>query len=348
MIIIDGARYSGSGTIVRQAVAFSALTGQALHLVNARVKRREPGLRRQHCRVVEAIAELVQGKARGIFEGSQEIYFTPGKIEAKQEFYWDIGSAGSTTMLALAVLPVLAYRLTPSSVEIRGGLFQDFAPSVFHLQHVILPLLHRMGMEVNLVMNRPGYVPSGKGSISLQVNPLKQGVQAIRLEQQGPIHRIWGMALASHLADRQVGPRMAEAARRQLARAGYESDISILEDASAEQSGAAFALFADCGEGLRIGADCAGALGRRSEDIGRSTVKQLLSDCQTGATLDRFAADQIMPFAALALGTSRILIPQMTEHIQSSVWLAREFFGAETTIEGHHLSISGVGWECKV
>jgi len=344
MITIDGALYSGSGSIVRQSVAFSALTGQAVHIVNARAKREKPGLRRQHVRVVEAMCELVNGKARGAFEGSQEVSFYPGSHEEKQTYCWDIESAGSTTMLALAVLPVLAFRSTPTIVEIRGGLFQDFAPSVFHMQHVVLPLLHNMGLEATLYMNRPGYVPRGKGSISLKVNPIKHRLQPIILEEAGPVQKIWGMALASHLAERRVSHRMAESAAKELAREGYVADIIIMEDASAEQPGAALALFADCGVGVRLGADRAGALGRRSEDIGRHVVKQLLADCQTGATVDRFAADQIIPFAALAEGTSRFLIPQMTDHVQTGTWLAQLFFGAEATTDSHQLEIQGVGW----
>lgn len=50
MLEIDGSRYSGSGTIVRQAVVFAALTGQAVHIVKARVRRPTPGLRPQHIR----------------------------------------------------------------------------------------------------------------------------------------------------------------------------------------------------------------------------------------------------------------------------------------------------------
>lgn len=127
---------------------------------------------------------------------------------------------------------------------------------------------------------------------------------------------------------------MAGSAIRQLARAGYDADISLVEDISPEQPAAAFALFADC----------ASARGRRSEDIGRSVATQLLVDCQTGATLDRFTADQIIPFAALAAGNSRFLIPQMTDHMQSSAWLVHEFFGTETEMDAHHLGISGIGW----
>jgi RNA 3'-terminal phosphate cyclase (ATP) len=347
MITIDGSLYSGSGSIVRQSVAFSALTGKPIHLVNARAKREKPGLRRQHVRVVEAMCELVNGKARGVFEGSQEMFFYPGLNEGKQTYCWDIESAGSTTMLALAVLPVLAFRPTPTIVEIRGGIFQDFAPSAFHLQYVVLPLLHTMGLEATLQMNRPGYVPRGKGSVSLKVRPLKNGLQPITLKEAGPIGKIWGIALASHLAERQVSQRMAESASKELASSGYVADITLMEDRSAEQPGAAFALFADCAKGIRLGADGAGALGRRSEDIGLAVAKQLLADYLTGATVDRFAADQIIPFAALARGTSRFLIPQMTDHVQSGTWMARLFFGAEAITDNQHLEIQGIGWSTE-
>ena len=131
MITIDGARYSGSGSIVRQSVLFSALTGQPIHIVNARAKREKPGLRRQHVRVVEAMCELVNGKSRGVFEWSQDVYFYHGNHEGKQTYCWDIESAGSTTMLALAVLPVLALRSTPTIVEIRGVALSGFC--AFHL-----------------------------------------------------------------------------------------------------------------------------------------------------------------------------------------------------------------------
>jgi len=45
MLTIDGSRYSGGGTIVRQAVASSVLTGQSIHMIGARANRDKPGLR---------------------------------------------------------------------------------------------------------------------------------------------------------------------------------------------------------------------------------------------------------------------------------------------------------------
>ena len=70
MIEIDGSLYSGSGTIVRQAVMFAALTGQSVHIIKARSRRPKPGLRRQHVTVVEAIGQLVNAEVDGLVPGS--------------------------------------------------------------------------------------------------------------------------------------------------------------------------------------------------------------------------------------------------------------------------------------
>ena len=342
MIEIDGSQYSGSGTIVRQAVAFSALTGKPVHILNARAKRDKPGLRRQHMRVIEAITELTNGTAKGVCEGSQELYFRPGISKGKQEYLFDIGTAGSTTMLALGLLPVLGFRPTKTTVEIRGGLFQDFAPSVFHLQHVVQPLLLRMGLKATVRMDRPGYVPTGDGALLLKVQPISHCLQPVVLEHQGSIKRIWGIALASHLSERQVSHRMAESARKQLANAGLNADLDQLEDSSAKQPGAALAIFADCAEGVRLGSDQAGAPRRRSEHIGRYVASQLLADLDTEATVDRFAADQLIPFTALAKGESRLVIPAITEHVQTSAWLAELILGAKVTFNNQRVSIKGI------
>ena len=344
MIEIDGSQYSGSGTIVRQAVAYSALTGKPIHIFNARAKRDKPGLRRQHARVIEAMTELTNGTAKGVYVGSQEFHFRPGISKGEQEYLFDIGSAGSTTMLALGILPVLGFRPTKTVVEIRGGLFQDFAPSVFHLQHVIQPLLMKMGLQATMRMERPGYVPTGNGVLSLKVEPMTEGLQPVELVHQGSVKRMWGMALASHLAERDVSHRMAETARKQLAKAGFEADIETVEDSSATQPGAALALFADCAEGARLGSDQAGAPRRRSENIGRYVVKQLMADLETGATVDRFAADQLIPFAALAKGESQFVIPSITEHVQTSVWLAELLLEAKVTIRNQRVSVKGIGF----
>jgi RNA 3'-terminal phosphate cyclase (ATP) len=341
---IDGSRYSGSGTIVRQAVGLAALTGKAIRVVNARVKRQKPGLRRQHAQAVEAIRQLVDGTTEGATLGSREFIFCPGKPQRSPHYMWDIGSAGSTTALALAVLPVLAFTPSPVSIELRGGLFQDFAPSFYHIEHVLLSLLSRMGFVATMRMERPGYVPTGQGIWHLSVTPAINRLQPLILDQAGVVKKIWGIALSSRLKERSVSDRMAETAKRAFGAAGYHAEIQVVYDDNALQAGAGLAAFADLSGGARIGSDRAGAQRRSSEAIGKYVARQLLEDLQTGATLDRYASDQIIPFAALAAGESRFRIPRPSEHIESNAWLSREFLGAEIHNEGHELVVNGVGF----
>lgn len=341
---IDGSLYSGSGTIVRQAMAFAALTGTDVRIVKVRVRRPKPGLRRQHIQVVESIRQLVGGKSEGVTQGSQQITFWPGRAKRETHYTWDIGSAGSTTALALAVLPVLAFGSTPVSVELRGGIFQDYAPSFYHLEQVMLLLLRRMGIEVTMRMERPGYVPAGGGILHLEVTPVRTVLNTLILDKPGPVKRIWGVALSSRLKHQAVSERMADAARGAFAAAGYEAQIHVLYDDTALQPGAGFVAFADLTGGSLLGADRAGARGRRSEAIGEYVARSLLEDVKTGANLDRYASDQIIPFAALASGKSRFRIPRLSDHVQSSAWLSEEFLGAKISIEGNELVVKGIGF----
>jgi RNA 3'-terminal phosphate cyclase len=169
-------------------------------------------------------------------------------------------------------------------------------------------------------------------------------LQALVLDKPGAVKKIWGIALSSRLKEQSVSDRMAEAAKRAFDAAGYHADIQVLYDESALQPGAGLAAFADLSGGARIGSDRAGAPGRRSEVIGKYVARQLLVDLKTGASLDRYASDQIIPFAALAAGVSRFRIPCVSEHVESSAWLSEEFLGAEVRALGRELVVKGAAF----
>ena len=247
-------------------------------------------------------------------------------------------------MLALGLLPVLAFSGSPVTVELRGGLFQDFAPSAFHLQHVLPPMLRHMGFTANVEIRRPGYVPRGDGILALTVHPLSEPFRPITCEEADSVTRIWGIALSSQLEERRVSERMADTACAVLAAAGYQADIELRHDTESLQRGAALALFADREGTSRLGADQAGALRRSAESIGTHVAIQLLDDLKSGATVDRFAADQIIPFAALAAGESRFIVPAVTDHMLASAWLAESFLGAHVGIDDQRMVINGVGF----
>ena len=128
---------------------------------------------------------------------------------------------------------MLALSSVPLSMELRAGLFQDFAPSFYHLEHVLLPLLCRMGVEASAQMERPGYVPTGGGIWRLAVAPTRGTLRQLLLDAPGIVARVWGIALSSRLKEQWVSDRMAQAAKRVLEAAGYRADVEAIYDASA-------------------------------------------------------------------------------------------------------------------
>ncbi len=339
---LDGRQHSGSGTLVRFGVALAAVLGRRLRITSARARRRQPGLRAQHVAAVRACAELCGGSAAGVEVGSQELDFEPGGRIRGGRYRFEIGTAGSATMLALAVLPVACCADGPVVATIRGGTFQDFAPSAHHFEHVLLPTLAEMGIAAELELRRPGYPPGAVGELVLRVQPARGALAPLVRCEAGRVAEVRGIALASHLAERRVAERMADACRTALGAAGLQASIRCVEDEAAARPGASLAVWATTSTGARIGADRAGARGRSSEAIGRFVARTLLEDLGTGATTDRHLADQLVVFAALAAGTSRFTVPSVTEHVDSHVWLVGRF-GARARCDGRTVEVEGLG-----
>lgn len=352
MITVDGSQKSGSGTIVRDAVPFSVLTGEELFIKNIRANRPKPGLRAQHLRGIEASAHISQGKLANATIGSKEIRFKPGKKIRSGTFKWDIGTAGSATMMALSVIPLALFADRPSRYEITGGLFQDFAPSIYQVKYVLLRILKKMGIHVDIKIIQPGYVPKGNGQIQVKVFPIRKIIKPLILVDRGKTTGIKGIALSSLLRKRKVSHRMAKECQKRLQSKGYVPDIEILYDnknhpvyqRTSIQAGAALAVWAETDSGCIMGSDMAGALGRPAEYIGKKVADHLIDVLETEATVDEHIADQLIPFCGLADGWSSYTIPKMTDHIETRLCLVEKMLGAKIEVKGNRLRVKGIGY----
>lgn len=342
MITIDGERYSGSGTILRYAISLCSIIGEGLYIKNIRAKREKPGLRPQHLKAVLASKELTGGELKGAELGARELIFLPGPSIKGGEYRFDIGTAGSTTMLSLTLLPIGCFSKGPIHLLLHGGLFQDFAPSAFHTQYVLLRILSKMGVEAELKVERPGYVPRGGGILEVRISPVEGKIRPIRMLDRGEVEEIDGVALSSHLRAQAVSDRMARQCEALLK--GYKVKIERRYDDTASGKGAVLFVRALTSSGSILGMDRAGKRGRSSEEIGRYVAESLLDDLDGGATVDRFLADQLILFSALADGVSEYRVPRITDHIESNIWLVREILGVNTEITGNHLRIEGMGF----
>lgn len=342
---IDGSQKSGSGTIVRYSCSLASLLNKNIHLFNIREKREKKGLRPQHLKALEACAEITKGTLKNEYVGSNEIFYSPGKEIIAKDYVFDITTAGSTTMLAQTILPILLFANKPSLVQIIGGLFQDFAPAAYHLKHVVFPLLKRMNIDVSLEIIKPGYVPHGQGIINLKINPLTTYIYPINLEEQGEIKKIRGVSLSSNLKEAKVSERMANSFKNEVNYLNIKPEIELIYDETAHQKGGSLTCWLETSSNCLIGMDMSGKIGRSSEEIGKTVAIRLLQDFKTKATVDRFTADQLILFAALAKGKSSYIIPKMTPHIETNLWIVKTMLNADFEINNNKLIIHGIGFK---
>jgi RNA 3'-phosphate cyclase len=332
---IDGNQKSGSGTILRLAIALSAITQQPLHIVNIRKQRPQPGLKRQHLESVLTAAKLCNATVEGAILGSEELWFTPnlivgGPVEAVIE------TAGSISMLFMAALPICVYAKNPVTLHVaKGGTDTMYAPTVNYLKFVLLPTLYKMGVKAELTVQKYGYYPKGMGEATLTVEPSAK-LRHIQLESFGNIKCVSGISVCTLLADRQVAKRQANAAIQAIAKHGItcQTQIRVLDDMSnSYQKGSSIALWAETDTGVLIGADAIGKLGKTSESVGENAAKMLTDELNSQSTVDTFLADMLIPYMALAEGNSFFYTHCLSEHIDANIWLMETMLNSKFNIE---------------
>ena len=167
---IDGSQGEGGGQVLRTSLSLSAITGKGVRLVKIRAGREKPGLKRQHLTCVRAVAAICGAEVSDVEVGANELDFRPGPIRGG-EYRFDVGTAGSVTLVAQTVIPVLLKADAPSSVTITGGTHVPFAPVWEFFAETYLPELRRMGARVEAEIESCGFYPAAGGVVKLRVWP---------------------------------------------------------------------------------------------------------------------------------------------------------------------------------
>ncbi len=332
MLEIDGSQRSGSGTILRLSIALAGILGDPLHIFNIRHRRKQPGLRPQHLKSVNTAAKLCNAETDGVKLGSHELWFKPkriisGNVKAK------IGTAGSISMLLLTVLPICAYAKGETKVHvINGGTDVRHAPTINYMKYVLLPTLERMGLRASLTVKRFGYYPKGMGEAILKVSN-GSNLSTLSISEFGRIKEIDGISVCTFLEKQRVAERQVEAAAKVLRDHGYEADIRVLNDRSNPlQKGSSIVLWAKTSKGALVGGDAIGELGKSSEAVGREAAENLLKEIDAHSTVDIHLADMLVPYVALANGTSTFLTRKITDHLDTNIWLMEKILGVKFQI----------------
>jgi RNA 3'-phosphate cyclase len=302
------------------AVALAAVTGKPLRLTRIRARRSKPGLAPQHLTALRAVAELAGGEIEGLALGATEVVFRPGALRGGH-YEFDVGTAGSITLLVQALLPVMIAAQAPVTVRLVGGTDVRMAPPLDYLRHVLLPLLARFGVAATLDLEQRGYYPRGGGAVRLSVSPcvLRPAGHIVAGELRSVRAYVHTANLPAHVAQ-----RMLASAQHSLGPLGHAVDARMDDAAVTFGAGGTIVLVADRGSSL-LGAGRVAERGVRAETLGEAVGAELRRDLELGVALDRHAADQLIVYLALAGGESSFTAAAASTHATTAIWLAEQF-----------------------
>jgi RNA 3'-phosphate cyclase len=330
MIELDASYGEGGGQLVRTALALAALTGEAVRLANVRAGRARPGLAPQHLAAVRALAALCDAHCEGLELRATAFGFEPRAAVEGGELRVDVGTAGSVTLVLQALLPALVRARTPSRVVITGGTDVRQAPTWDYFREVLLRLLARMGLRVRASVVRRGYYPRGGGEVVVEVEPGRP--RPLLFPPSPASWNVLGEAHVAHLP-LEIAERMRAAARAALPRPA-NIDARVLQYDEAVGTGGAITLWAQAEAGL-AGASRVAERGVRAETLGAAAGAELAADMASGASLDVHAADQILVYTALAQGSSRFSVREVSSHARTAMWLIQQFLPVRFALEEH-------------
>jgi RNA 3'-terminal phosphate cyclase (GTP) len=329
MIEIDGSYGEGGGQILRTAVALAAYLETPCRIRNIRKGRPTPGVRPQHAAGVQALAALCRAEVSGLHVGSAEVTFKPGRIGGGT-LRIEVGTAGAIGLILQTVMLPAAKALAPLLLTVHGGTDVPWAPTIGYCQEVTLTVLSRMGYAGEATLTRRGYFPRGSGEVSVALK--KAALSPVQLLEPGQIRKIRGRSHAADvLKQGKVVERQQEGAMASLKKLGVPCEIAA-EYGQTASPGSGIDLWA-VAEHTVLGADALGARGKRAEEVGEEAAAALIRQISSGAALDEWMGDQILPFLAIAGGASTISIARITDHLRTNLWVINHFLPLETRIE---------------
>jgi len=365
IMTIDGAFGEGGGQIIRTALALSAITGKGFKAVNIRKGRDKPGLKHQHLYCIKALKDLCNAKAIGDELGSEELIFLPQKLSARALMI-DIKTAGSITLVLQALLLPSIFAERDMRIKLIGGTDTSWSMPIDYFSNILLHHIKRFA-DIELSLEKRGYYPKGQGKVDIKIRQQYRSIdfsdiesmleflwdekRPINLTERGNLVLIKGISHASSTLElQQVATRQARAAKVMFSRLDCPTNIQV-SYTNTECPGSGIVLwanfvkdqeFADLlhNNTVRLCSDVLGEKGIKSELIGEKAAKNLLETINTDACVDRFLADNLIPFMAFFGGS--IKVEEITEHTKTNIDVVERFLPVKFQIEDHIITVKRI------
>jgi len=340
IVLVDGSTGEGGGQILRTSLALSCITGKSLHIENIRAARRNPGLAKQHLSCVQAARQICDGQCQGAALSSRVLDFQPGLVQGG-DFYFDIGSAGSASLVIQTVLPALFLADKPSTVTVTGGTHNPLAPPFDFLCETFLPAIATAGFRGNCKLIRHGFFPAGGGKITFDIQPWRQQpckiIDLCEPDTRPQIYaRIYTAKLPAHIAQRQ---------RKLLLESKLEiQNVEHIEVTDSDGPGNCV-MIRVCNGSRTTVFTAFGMRGKPSQKVISEVVGLAKDFLASGAAVDRFLADQLLIYMAMSKAGC-CTTNELSSHLLTNMEIIKKFLDVNFRVE-QRAQVYGVACHCS-
>ena len=318
MMVIDGAYGEGGGQILRTALALSLVTQTPCRIEQIRAGRAKPDLLRQHLTAAQAAATIGDAEVEGLEIGSMQLTFKP-KTVTPGAYAFEVGTVCSTMLVLQTVLPALMLTSGPSTLQLKGGTHNPYAPPFDFLVRVFLPLLNRMGPVVSAELERPGFYPAGGGECRIEIDPV-HALAPLDLYERGTLQHQRARNLVANLP-RHVAERELTVIEQETGWPRARLDIEVPKRAFGPGNVVMIELAYDHVTELFTGF---GARRVPAETVARNALQEMQSYVASSAAVGVYLADQLLLPYALAGGGGFTTLP-LSQHTLTNIHVIEQF-----------------------
>ncbi|MCS7149330.1 MAG: RNA 3'-terminal phosphate cyclase [Caldimicrobium sp.] len=326
MLTIDGSFGEGGGQLLRTALSLSIILKKPFHIINIRAGRPKPGLQPQHLTCVKACQRISNAITKGDEINSKELTFIPTGDPESDLYHFDIGTAGSTSLLFQTLLYPLALS-QGGTLILEGGTHVPHSPTYHYLERVFLPVIQSFGFKASLELKKAGFYPKGGGKIKAQIFP----VSSFSIPDISPGFKPEKIEILSTISEdlpRHIMERQAKSAVDILTDYQLQGDVQM-EKINSNSPGTML-LIVSKDKIKRAGFSSLGKRGLPAEEVAKSATYRFLEFLERDAQFEEYLGDQLLLPVSLSLIKTKeksfqYTISKITKHILTQAWLIPQF-----------------------
>lgn len=319
IVEINGSLGEGGGQILRSSLSLSMFLEQPCRIKNIRAGREKPGLMRQHLTAVNAAAKICNAELKGAEISSLKLEFYPGKVKTG-DYKFDIGSAGSTTLVLQTVLPVLLMAEGESNIVLCGGTHNQYSPPLDFLERSFFKQICKMGPEISIDVDKYGFFPIGGGKFSVKIKPVKK-LKSIDILSRGKNIGKKAYSYSSGI-DKGIGQKEMRIVEKKL---GWSKENCISKMVDSPGPGNVVMLIDENENTTEVFT----GFGNKNYPLNKVTfdaLKEYIEYIQSDVPVYKYLADQLIIPMALAGGGSFITM-EPSLHTLTNIEVVKKFLG---------------------